>query len=391
MRWARRLFPLAVFLLLATASALLAVHKLISPSPIYSTWFETLVNGAAFGALATVVLRHRPASRMGWTFAALSLIASVQLPAGEYAAFATGVHPLPAATSAALIAELPTAFVMPLVVVILLLYPDGEPLTARWRPVLWVIVATSFVESVTTLLHPGVLDGLPGYANPLGVAALSRPIGSIDEWATRIEVSCLVAAMVGVGLRYRRGGGVVKAQVKWFLLAVGLFIVMAMADLGAGRRLPVWVPHVAFGLGLVGFAVATGFAILRHRLYDVDRIVSRTLAYAVVSGLLVTAYVGVVTSVTRLTPTSNGLAVAAATLVTAALFQPLRRRVQRVVDRRFNRTKYDAERTIDDFSRRLRGEVDLDSLRTDLLAVIGSTMQPTAAGLWLRESPPVPR
>jgi len=136
---------------------------------------------------------------------------------------------------------------------------------------------------------------------------------------------------------------------------------------------------------LAGLPVAIGVAILRYRLYDIDRIVSRTVGYGVVTGLLVGVYVGLVTGVSRLTPGGSSLAVAASTLAVAALFQPVRRRVQSVVDRRFNRSRYDAARTIDAYSARLREQVDLDSVHRDLLAVVRGTMQPASVGLWLRE------
>ncbi len=335
---AARVFPVIVFLLLGSAITLLAVHKVVSTAPIFVTWFEPTVNGLAFGTLATVVLRHQPGTRMGWVFAALSLLAAVQVFNGEYAVFAEAVHPLPAAGVTALVAELMTPFVLPLVVVVVLLYPDGRPITWRWRLVLQLIVATAVVEFVPALLHSGGYDDLPGYTNPLGVTALSPVIRSIDQWAARVEVVCLATAMIGVGLRYRRAGSVVRQQLKWFGLAVGLFVALLLAIIPAQHRLPNWAGHVAFGLGLVGFAVAIGFAILRYRLYDIDRIVSRTVGYAVVSGVLVAAYVGIVTAVTRLTPTNNSL------------------------------------------------EVDLGVVRADLLSVVNQTMEPAVAGIWLRES-----
>ncbi|MDQ6650069.1 MAG: hypothetical protein M3Z02_08145, partial [Actinomycetota bacterium] len=182
--------------------------------------------------------------------------------------------------------------------------------------------------------------------------------------------------------RFHRARGTERAQVKWFAFG-GLATIVEIAgatalDLRGGLDALSQLVIVST------LPAAIGVAILRYRLYDIDRIVSRTVGYALVTGLLVVVYVSSVTVVTRLTPSGNSLAVAASTLAVAALFQPVRRRVQAGVDRRFNRSRYDAARTIDAFSARLREQVDLDTLASDLISVVRRTMQPASAGVWLR-------
>ncbi len=391
MNRAARVPPFVAATMLLAGSALLVVHKIVSRAPIYPTWFEPTVNGIAFGTLAALILRRRPAHPMGWVFGSVALLSGVQVTTGEYATFSRAVHPLPGAAAVAVPGELLTSFVLPLVLLMLLLYPEGRPLTRRWGWLVRFVGACAAVALLSALLRPGRYDDLPGYANPLGVPALRDATQGIDGWVTRAEFGVLVVAAVGLVLRYRQSSTVVRQQLKWFGLAVSVFVASAAIVVPLSGRLPQWAPHVAFGLGLVGFAVAIGFAILRHRLYDIDRIVSRTASYAVITGLLVVVYVGLVTAVTRFTPTGNSLAVAGSTLAVAALFQPLRRRVQAAVDRRFNRARYDAGRTVESFSARLREEVDLDSLRAELMGVVYRTVQPSHAGLWLRRPEEVSR
>jgi hypothetical protein len=203
--------------------------------------------------------------------------------------------------------------------------------------------------------------------------------------------------MIGIALRFRSTSGIERQQLRWVragaILAVASMFLVYVPGVVATKVVAVndAIAHVSTGvfdaLVVVGIAcVPASFtvAILRYRLYDLDRIVSRTVSYAAVTGLLLATYVVVVTTVSRLTPGGSSLAVAASTLAVAALFQPVRRRMQDLVDRRFNRSRYDAARTVEAFRTRLRSQVDLDTVRADLLTVTRDTMQPTAAALWLR-------
>jgi hypothetical protein len=223
------------------------------------------------------------------------------------------------------------------------------------------------------------LDPSVRLMNPLGIPALGRLPLQVALTGAALLGLILVAGGVGVLLRFRRSRGVERQQLRWVAFG-GLITVFSIQSVG-------FLPEVIgnfTNLGLFAIPVCVGIAILRYRLYDLGRIVSRTLSYAVVTAVLVGLYVAGVTSAARVAPGNSSLAVAASTLAVAALFQPLRRRVQSAVDHRFNRARYDADRTVDAFTRRLRDEVDLDAVRADLLQVVHGTMQPTSAGLWLR-------
>jgi hypothetical protein len=228
----------------------------------------------------------------------------------------------------------------------------------------------------------------PGVGNPLGVPALS---GLLDwVWVAGLVVLlALVVAAVSLVMRYRRARGTERQQLRWLAWGAALGAAGLLAALAGLFLLD---DDTVLNLGLAVSAavlpLATGAAILRYRLYDLDRIVSRTLAYGLLTVLLGLGYAAVVLGLGRLLPQGSSLAVAAATLAVAAAFQPVRRRLQQLVDRRFNRRRHDAAHTIAAFSHRLRDQVDLDTLTGELLAVVHQTIQPTSASLWLRPQGP---
>jgi hypothetical protein len=221
--------------------------------------------------------------------------------------------------------------------------------------------------------------------NPLGLRDLQLPI-KITRAAVGVTVIAVVIGALSLVVRFRRARGTERQQLRWVALAAllaSLAILVALAGMvtrNADMR------NWAIGVSFAVLPPAIGAAVLRYRLYDLDRIVSRTLAYGLLTVLLGLGYAAVVLGLGRLLPQDSNLAVAAATLAVAALFQPARRRVQRLVDRRFNRRRYDAARTIAAFSGRLRDQVDLNTLTTELLSAVDHTMQPTRASLWLRRS-----
>jgi hypothetical protein len=222
------------------------------------------------------------------------------------------------------------------------------------------------------------------YGNPLAVPALYRLL-VVPGVAAFVVV--LISVLVGAGslvVRFRRARGVERLQLRWLALAAALAAGLLLVALVAGYLGKDAVVLASLSLCVALLPLATGAAILRYRLYDLDRIISRTLAWALVTVLLALGYAAVVLGLGRLLPQGSSLAVAAATLTVAAVFQPLRRRVQQAVDRRFNRRRHDAGRTIAAFGARLRDQVDLDTLTAELLAVVDQTMQPTRASLWLR-------
>ncbi|MDQ6650068.1 MAG: hypothetical protein M3Z02_08140 [Actinomycetota bacterium] len=379
----------AAFAAVVVGDGLRIVHEVTSSAPAFGAWLESSVGALSFAAVGALVARNRPTNAVGWLLLAVGAASALQLVTGEYAMYAHYVeHDRLVGAAAAgwvsavavvlLIAALPAAF---------LLFPDGRSVSARWRPLSWLcgLVAASFAAS--TGLSRGQLDNTPGISNPVGILpeGVGRAMSALAAVGLLVSV---LAAMASLAVRWRRSGPDGREQLKWVLFATvvgpGAIILASalLSSVASGRNGSVlW----AIGIGVI--PAAAGVSILRYRLYDIDRIVSRTVSYAIVTGLLVAVYVGSVTVASRLTPSGNSLAVAAATLAVAALFQPLRRRVQAGVDHRFNRSRYDAARTIDAFSARLREQVDLEALQGDLLTVVRRTMQPSSAGLWLRSAP----
>ncbi len=375
---------LAGVALLVAGDTLHLVHRLRLAGHGYGGWLAVTIISLAFSSVGAVVADRRPANPVGWLFLAVGLGCAVQVAAAEYAAYARFVVDggLPGAAVGALSSKLAVAAAVSLLPFVLVVFPTGRLLTTRWRwapPVFGLLAAVGLVATAVT---PGELQ--PGIDNPLGLT-VGRDLGPAPVLWLFVGLPVGVVSLV---LRWRRSGEDEREQIKWVIFAGATGI---GALLLASVLIPVlgdWVGNVGWTVGLTALPVAAGISILRYRLYDIDRIVSRTVSYAVLTGLLVAFYVGSVTAVTRVTPGGNSLAVAGSTLAVAALFQPLRRRVQAGVDHRFNRSRYDATRTIDAFSARLRGEVDLASLRADLLGVVRRTMQPAAVGLWLREFRP---
>jgi hypothetical protein len=261
---------------------------------------------------------------------------------------------------------------------LLLIYPTGQVLSRRWRPVSWLLVASGLVVSLDTVFGPGTLSSVEGAAKPVQIDA---PFFVHGGWAWPGFLLAGLLAIVSVAVRYRRSDAVERQQLRWFLAAVPIFVTSIF-----------WVPSsdalaALVALGLASLPIAAGIAILRYRLYDLDLVVKRTLVYGVVTAGLAGLYFGIVLALQEVFSSVAGgsdLAVAISTLAVAVLFGPARRRVQRAVDRRFYRRRYDARRTLETFSARLRDEVDLDTLRAEMLGVVDETVQPSRVSLWLR-------
>ncbi|MDQ6873650.1 MAG: hypothetical protein M3042_01100 [Actinomycetota bacterium] len=356
---------------------------------LFYGWEEAL--GITFPLLGALIAARRPENRIGWLMCAIGLMVAVNLAVGEYTAWALGsrLHP-PAVQWVGWINE--WVWIPPfgaVLTLLLLLFPDGRLLSARWRVVAIAAIPAILTVALGQALRPGRLADFPTLTNPVtgsGSPALSEALSLAGGV---VLLCCVIASLAALGRRMITARDTERQQVKWvaFAAAISFTEIVGAIGVSAHSALSTALQFAAF----FTLPVAMGVAILRYRLYDIDRIVSRTVSYAVITGLLVVVYVGLVTAVTRFTPTGNSLAVAGSTLAVAALFQPLRRRVQAVVDRRFNRARYDAGRTIDSFSARLREQVDLTSVQADLLGVVQVTMQPTAARLWLRTNEQVVR
>ena len=346
-----------------------------------------------------VVARRQPGNPLGWMFLALAALAALGNGAGAYAVLSYRLgHHLPLGVPAVFLALYwcPVIVAFPLMI---LLFPDGRLPSPRWRPVLWgyLAVGACWPVSVYAVAVGAVAAGdlriLPGG----DLQAVDDPAGS-SAWLGSVEAVILpvlaVFWLVFVArqvLSWRRADGERRQQLKWLMSGAAVCMAALAFSAVAGTLGPQGAPSPAL---LVVFDVATvsiaalpasiGVAILKYRLYDIDRIISRTLAYAIVTGLLVGVYAGLVLLATQVFLFHNTVAVAAATLAAAALFNPLRRRVQLIVDRRFNRARYDADRMVAAFAGRLKDAVDLASVRDDLADVVQQALEPAHISVWVR-------
>jgi hypothetical protein len=278
-----------------------------------------------------------------------------------------------------------------LLMVFLLVFPDGRLPSPRWRPYAWIAGGYMLVTALTYALDPRRLPTVEA-PNPLGVQAFEGVARLADGALLVAFIAFTVASSASLALRFRRSGYQARQQIKWFLFAVGLLAVTAVyvgTSEALGLAPPEWVELALFLISLVSLPVATGIAILKYRLYDIDRVINQTVVYGLLTAALVGIYVGAVAGIGSVARAftgqeSNSLVIVVSTLAVAALFRPLRARLQTFIDRRFYRQRYDAAATLDGFSARLRDQVDLESLRSEVVAVVGTTMQPAHASLWLR-------
>jgi hypothetical protein len=339
--------------------------------------------------VGAVVAARRPRHPVGWLLLAMGLSLNLSSAGSGYKWYGLVARPgsLPGASYLAGLADGINIVYVACAGFVLLLTPTGGLPSPRWRWWAWIAAAAAAVFVLVSVVTPRPLyPEYPDVGSPIGVPALADP--PLDVVVPLAGAVVLVALVVGAGSlvgRFRRARGVERQQLRWMAwgaVLAAMFLVAAITELALDDDTPLF--QAAIGACLVSLTLATGAAILRYRLYDVDRIVSRTLAYGLLTLLLGLGYAAVVLGLGQLLPDSSSLVVAAATLAVAAVFQPLRRRVQAAVDRRFNRRRHDAARTIAAFSTRLRDQVDLDALHGELLAVVDQAMQPTHASLWLR-------
>jgi hypothetical protein len=349
-----------------------------------ATYLLGLVSAATVGA---VVASRRPHHPVGWLLLALGLSVVASGVATGYAKYGLLVRPgaLPGAVYAAAYNNVGLLLIAPCLGFLLLLTPTGSLPSPRWRWWARVTAAAPLVAMASSALL-AFEQPYQSVTNPLAVPALAGPLQVVAGVALIVTGLTILVAAWSLVVRFRHARGVERQQLRWVALAAALTAVavlgiVAVAAIGIGTALD-WLLGVCMAL----LPVAIGAAILRYRLYDLDRIVSRTLAYGLLTVLLGGGYAGLVLGLGQLLGRDSSLVVAAATLTVAALFQPARRRVQALVDRRFNRRRYDAAQTIQAFSARLRQQVDLDTLTAELLGVVEQTMQPTSVSLWLRPS-----
>ena len=377
-------------LLLWLAGVLLLTHQAASGTPPYGYWRENVLGTLVFSAVGAVVATRRPDHPIGWLLLALGLIGALQFLFGEYAAttLALGAERLPYGPAGAWLSILmQTTSFFPLLF-LLLLFPTGRLISSRWRIVAWTAACGVSLAAATRALKPGPLEDFDSsFDNPFGVDAAILDL--IRSAAPMLVLAALLGALLSLVVRLVRSRGEERQQVKWFVAAavLGFFTLLGNSLLlpqNAGGELGNWLWAVV----LANLPIAIGLAILKYHLYDIDLLINRALVYGSLTATLVAVYFGGIVVSQRLFVVLTGerstLAVVASTLLIAALFGPLRRRVQAIVDRRFYRRKYDAAKTLTAFNARLRDETNLEALSEDLVGVVRGTVQPEHASLWLR-------
>jgi len=349
-----------------------------------------LVFGIAFAAVGIVVARRQPRNPIGWLLLGASLTMTLGTVGPEYAYLDYVVHhgKLPFGAIGVFVGEA-WVYAFMLLPLIVLLFPDGHagprwrwPLRAYLCAVLVYVAGTMNVAAVAlSLRHPVDSSGnLAGSSHPFGSAAWVGPAqGAITVF---FGVFC-VATVVNAVLSFRRASGERRQQLKW-LGAGGATAISLLLVTIIWSNAPGFLGNVLLPIALTALPVSIGVGILKYRLYEIDRLISRTLSYAMLTGLLVGTFIGLVALTTNTLALSGRVGVAASTLVAAALFNPLRVRLQRVVDRRFNRARYDAEATVAAFTARLRDAVEIDAIRADLLDAVNRAVQPAQASIWIK-------
>ena len=389
----------ALCLGLATINLVLVALNSSHPDVrIPEPWIGHTVSAVAFSSVGAVVGSRRPENPIGWLFCAIGVFAAVVLLSSEYAAYALLAQPdsLPGGLAMVWIRAWAWVPYVGLFVLLFLVFPEGWPQSRALR---WFTSLVLFVIAYGTVLaafSPGPIDAIGGAVdNPLGMEAL-RGVGTnsaVGPLESVLYVLGIVAAASLFG-RMRRARGVEHQQLKWFAYATVVLVGGVVLGFTVSEATGVsWLGEIGFVLrmvGLAGLPIAIGIAVLRYRLYNIDQIINRTLVYGTLTATLLALYFGGIVALQRifvlLTGEKSTLAVVASTLLIAALFNPLRRRIQGFIDRRFYRRKYDARKTLEAFSAQLRNETDLEALSDDLVGVVRETMQPAHVSLWLRPS-----
>ncbi len=374
---------------LTVLSLWLLILNLSHPNvPVYLYWAEVTLLAVGYSTVGAVAASHRPWNPVGWVLCSIGFAWGVAHFTSEYATYALLAAPgsLPAAEVAAWISSWVWVPGLGFIVFLPLLFPSGRLPSPRWRPFAWFSVLLAVTGTILAVFSPGPGVGL-SIRNPFGMESLPN----LSEQLQALMFALIFVASASLVVRLHHARGVARQQIKWVAYA---------GALGGGASLPTYtvleavdlrwlhlLGYVPALIGIVGFPTAVGIAILRYRLYDIDILINRTLVYGALTATLIALYfVGIVVLqrvFLLLTGQQSTLAVVAYTLLMAALFNPLRRRIQSFIDRRFYRRKYDARKTLETFSAQLRDEMDLEALSDDLVGVVRETMQPAHVSLWL--------
>jgi hypothetical protein len=379
---------------LTALSFLLLVLNLSHPDVhVYDYWLENTLSAVLFSTVGAIVASRRAENSVGWLFCLLGLAFSIGHFSSQYAIYAQLAQPdlLPAGQALAWI----SSWILPPIIVLqvfsFLLFPTGRLPSRRWMWFAWLTMASAVVGTILSAFSFGANAGLGPVQNPLGIEGFSKVYGAVLTFLTLLVVATAFSPFA----RLRRAGGVERQQIKWFAYAaaatVGSLVLAYMIPNSIDT--PSWFEWTGYALLIATtptIPVSIGIAILRYRLYDIDRIINRTLVYGCLTVTLALLYFGGVTLTQTAFRALTGseqqpqLIIVASTLVIAVLFNPLRHRMQEFIDRRFYRNKYDAAKTLEAFSVKLRDETDLGALSNDLVGVVRETMQPSHVSLWLR-------
>jgi hypothetical protein len=362
----------------------------------------------AFPIVGILIASRRPGNPIGWICLGAGIFWMLSILTGVYGVYGLvarpGAVPFPAAFGS-LTEWLWVPALGLLGIYLVLLFPDGSLPSKRWRVLAWLSATVIVLGSAGIALRPGRLPDLGGVRNPFGLEGHFWVVDVMSA-AVLLFPLCLLASALSLVMRFLRSGGEERGQIKWIAFAasvvgVGFFSVIIgdffiPSDAAGGAR-PLWqrLLEDAVTLSFAGVPIAVGIAVLKYRLYDIDVLINRTLVYGPLTAMLIAFYFGGIVVLQRLfvilTGQQSTLAIVASTLLIAALFNPLRRRIQSFIDRRFYRRKYNARRTLEAFSVKLRDETDLGALNDELVGVVRETMQPSHVSLWLRPDLPLRR
>ena len=380
-----------------TALALLLLALILSHphTHTFDDWLVNTLNAVFYSTVGAIVASRRPENLVGWLLCLWALSESISHFSAQYAIYALLARPdsLPAGEAFAWVSSWLVFITIGFSVLSILLFPTGRLPSRRWRWVTWLTVAFILVGAVSGAFSSGPVEGLGPIRNPLGIEGFSNISNSI--LLTMAALVLVVAAALSVFVRLHRATGIERQQIKWFAYAtaaavMGLVLAEVIPDVIDTPRWYEWVANAIFVVVIPGVPIAIGIAILRYRLYDIDLLINRTLVYGSLTAILAGVYFGSVTATQALFSILTDqqelpqLIVVTSTLLIAALFNPLRRRIQSFIDRRFYRRKYDAIKTLEAFTVKLRDVTDLNALSDDLVGVVKETMQPAHVSLWLR-------
>ena len=383
----------AISLAVTALCFLLIALNLSLDTPAYFFWPDLTVLALGYSVIGAIIASRLPNHPIGWLCCAIGFIAAIDHFGGEYAVYALLAHPhsLPGGMAMFWLQDWFWMLFIGLIVFLLLLFPTGRLPSGRWQPFAWGSVVVILVAVILTASTPLPSSG-------------SEIMGSLEEPPSPIQFSVLLlglVAAVSVVVGRRNARGVERQQIKWLLYAGAIFFVGSSLKIAVVYFIQLegpwglWISYILVAVGGLSGPIAIGVAILRYRLYNIDVLINRTLVYGSLTALLAAVYFGGVTATQAIVRVLTGqeqqpqLVVVVSTLVIAALFNPLRRRIQSFIDRRFYRRKYDATKMLDAFSAKLRDETDLDALSDDLVGVVREAMQPSHVSLWLR--PELPR